>query len=82
MTLRVYPPLPADHPLVVDGDRCAKCHECFKAGDRTTVIPVPATRKESIVEALPAHARCIEAMIEGRDDPEAQAARALLKSPP
>ncbi len=61
--MRVFPPLPADHPLVnTDEHRCAKCHQRFVAGERTTLIPVDPSGQGGTVEALPAHARCVMGM--------------------
>lgn len=57
-----YPPLKADHPLIVDRERCARCHELFYAGDVTTLIPVPDGHSRNC-PALPAHAGCIEELI-------------------
>lgn len=60
MTYRVFNPLPADHPIVdTDEHRCAKCHERFKAGQLTTLIPVDPTGKGGTVEAMPVHAACV-----------------------
>lgn len=56
MTMRIFNPLPADHPMVTGGTRCAQCHEPFEAGDRTTLIPVDPTGRGGTVQALPAHA--------------------------
>lgn len=62
--IRIFPPLAADHWMVSDETttRCAVCHERFKAGDRTTVIPVDPTGDGGTVPALPSHARCIETL--------------------
>jgi hypothetical protein len=42
-----------------DEHRCAKCHERFRAGQLTTLIPVDPTGHGGTVEALPVHAPCI-----------------------
>lgn len=58
------PPLAADHWMVIeDGWRCAKCHERFKAGERTSLIPVMAAARDGRAPALPIHARCLEEML-------------------
>lgn len=69
MTMRVYQPLAPDHPLVgTDEHRCAICHQQFKAGDRTILVPVdfqagdPGVRN---VPALPAHAPCADQLLDG-----------------
>jgi hypothetical protein len=65
--LRAFDPLSSDHPLV--GDVCPACGERFKAGDRTTLIPVgPGEDEESqrkhaqgrwySAVAVPVHAAC------------------------
>lgn len=38
-TMRAFPPLADDHPLVA-GHECAACGMPFKAGERTTVVPL------------------------------------------
>jgi hypothetical protein len=54
--LQVYLPLAADHPLVQHANaRCPICHEIFKMGDVTTVIPVPL---------MPAHFACVKLVID------------------
>ncbi len=59
--MHVYDPLPPDHPLIgTDEHRCAICHEQFKAGDRTTLIPVDPIGAGGTVPALPAHAPCVD----------------------
>ncbi len=61
MTMRVYDPLPPDHPLVgTDEHRCAICHAQFKAADRTTLIPVDPSGEGGTVPALPVHAECLQ----------------------
>lgn len=37
---RGYPPLPADHPLVLTGDPCSICGEPFSGGDVVELVPV------------------------------------------
>jgi hypothetical protein len=60
--MRSFAPLAADHWMVSDeaNTRCAVCHERFRTGDRTTLIPVDPTGHGGTVAALPAHAGCIE----------------------
>jgi hypothetical protein len=57
---RVYAPLKADHPLVVDGDTCPICHLPFHAGERTTLLvaQLPDAGHASTIAAAPAHATC------------------------
>lgn len=69
MSDRKYPPLAADHPMVVDQDTCAACNEAFKAGDVVTLIPIgPGTDPDARAKArrmqpytavaLPVHWAC------------------------
>ncbi len=44
-TLRAFPPLKAEHPLV--GKTCPACHKVFEVGDRVTLVPTfPADNEE------------------------------------
>lgn len=56
----VFNPLPSDHPMIdTDEQRCAFCHERFKAGQITALVPVDPTGQGGTVLALPVHAACI-----------------------
>lgn len=60
--MRIYDPLPKDHPLVVDGRICGLCQSPFRPGQRVTLVPVrPASPllKAECVPALPLHAVCV-----------------------
>jgi hypothetical protein len=69
LIMQVYPPLAADHPLVTDEkEHCCLCEQRFKSGETTTLVskerPVIG---EAVVEALPAHAGCVQvAMTQGQ----------------
>lgn len=54
-------PLHADHPLVQEPRaRCVICHEPFKAGDLTTIVPMPA---------LQVHTACMHSFSESYGKP-------------
>ena len=55
--MRVYQPLRADHPAVVDKETCGICKKPFCAGERTTILCVHPERVSTVQGAL-AHARC------------------------
>lgn len=38
--MRKFLPLPADHPLITDGEKCPACNIQFVAGDVVTLIPL------------------------------------------
>lgn len=41
-------PLPEDHPLVKDSEKCPVCYVTFQKGDMVTLIPtVPASLEEA-----------------------------------
>jgi hypothetical protein len=61
--MRVFDPLPPDHPLVRDKMACPLCDKVFAAGDVTTLVPrqgalVPGSWT---VEAFAVHAACMPA---------------------
>ena len=66
--MRVFAPLPDDHPLVAEGIHCALCRQAFKKGEITTLIQgVPADAQEARrreqgrpyeTKATAAHAEC------------------------
>lgn len=61
--MRVFRPLPADHPMVLDKTCCDLCKVTFQAGDRITLIPkdpVADDGKAHTVEAVPMHAVCVQ----------------------
>ena len=62
MTPRIFAPLPKDHPLVVEKEKCPVCKQEFKEGDQITLVPIQAHGKEGIhdltVQAIPVHAQC------------------------
>jgi hypothetical protein len=56
---RIFRPLPADHPLVTDGDLCSICRKPFCEGERTTLAAARVPQQG--VETVPAvvlHATC------------------------
>jgi len=71
--MRVFRPLKADHPLVMDGDRCALCKRGFEAGERVTLAPArtPLAGFET-VPAVPLHATCA---LEGMQTPAGEIER-------
>lgn len=69
--MRTYAPLPADHPLITDGEVCAACKVPFKEGDVTTLVPIgPGDDEEQRAKAaagraynavaVAAHAACAD----------------------
>lgn len=67
---RAFPPLLADHWMVTDETvRCAICHERFQPGEVTTAIPVELPKRAAVVEALPAHVACLEALHDKSSEP-------------
>jgi hypothetical protein len=66
--MRGFLPLPADHPLVVDGTPCPFCRIPFAAGDEVVLLPGPPADDDERAKrddgraytsiAAPAHARC------------------------
>jgi hypothetical protein len=66
--MQAYPPLAADHPLVTDATmHCCLCEKRFMVGEITTLISKEKPEIGKTVEALPAHACCVQmAMTNGR----------------
>ena len=58
--MRVFRPLPPEHPLIIDGTICPICRQTFKAGERTTLAPVREAPQQGAetVPAIPLHATC------------------------
>lgn len=61
-TVRVFAPLPKDHPLVKEKVKCPVCHQEFKERDRVVLVPIQAHGEEGIhdltVMAIPVHVKC------------------------
>lgn len=53
--MRIFPPLPADHPSVTKPTRCLLCNEPFQAGDETTLIAVRPAGEEDAQKAAAGH---------------------------
>lgn len=48
MSMRRFPPLKADHPLVTERQACQVCRQVFIAGDVVTLVPQhPADDEEA-----------------------------------
>ena len=59
--MRLFDPLPADHPIVRDGMICPVCNSQFVAGDVVGLMargPVPLY--PASVEAVPVHGSCAQ----------------------
>ena len=51
MTPRIFAPLPKDHPLVVEKEKCPVCKQEFKEGDQITLVPIQAmVKRESMID--------------------------------
>jgi hypothetical protein len=57
--MRVFRPLPHDHPVITDHTLCPVCHKQFNSGERTVLTAVrdPGPVAET-VQALLLHATC------------------------
>lgn len=66
-TERPWPPLAADHPLVVDPDaKCPLCDGPYEAGDRTAAVSYSPRRiEEGNEEVMCAHLNCAVAYDRG-----------------